>query len=410
MAFAEEAQYMGRMCPQEDPNQVLLAKIPQYYEDYHKLFLTAMAGKLAERGTLDHARDLKPGAEPPWGPIYPMSAYQLDTLDKYLKEMVVHSQSPARAPILFVPEPDGRLRPCVDYRNLNKLTILDKYPLPLMGELKDRVAGAKIFTKLDLKDGYNLLRIREGDEWKNAFRTRYGHFKYKGMPFGLGNAPATFQAMMHKILREFLDHGVVVDLDNILIYSENEKEHIELVKKVVAKLEEHQLAVSVTKSIFYVESVEFLGYIVEIDGVMMSERKVESVMNWRAPRSVKEVQIFIGFANFYRRFIKNFLKICTLITETLKGDKAKFHWGPKQDEAFTELKKQFVAAPILEHIYPDRETVVERDASDFALGCILSQFKDKRLHPVAFHSRKLNPAERNYEIEKQGITCNPRSL
>jgi len=208
-----------------------------------------------------------------------------------------------------------------------------------MGELKDRVAGAKIFTKLDLKDGYHLLRIREGDEWKTPFRTQYGYFEYKVMPFGLVNAPATFQAMMNKILGEFLDHGGVVYLDDILIYSESEEEHIELVKKVLAKLEEHQVALSVTKSVFHVESLEFLEYIVGIDGVTMSERKVGSVMNWRAPRSVKEVQIFIDFANFYRWFIKDFSKICTPITEILQGDKAKFQWGPKQDEAFTELKR-----------------------------------------------------------------------
>ena len=151
-----------------------------------------------------------------------MSAYQLDTLDKYLKEMlkqgkIVHSQSPAGAPILFVPKPDGKLRLCVNYRNLNKLTILNKYPLPLMGELKDRVAGATILIKLNLKDGYHLVLICEGDEWKTAFRTRYGHFEYKVIPFGLVNAPATFQAMMNKILRKFLDHGVVVYLDDIPI-------------------------------------------------------------------------------------------------------------------------------------------------------------------------------------------------
>ena len=166
-----------------------------------------------------------------------------------------HSQSPAGVPILVVPKPDGKLRLCVDYRNLNKLTILNKYPLPLMVELKDRVAGAKIFTKVDLKDGYHLLTIREGDQWETAFRTRYGHFEYKVMPFGLVNAPATFQAIMNKILREFLDHGVVVYLDDILIYSESEEEHIELVKKVLSRLEEHQLAVSVTKSVFHVKSV-----------------------------------------------------------------------------------------------------------------------------------------------------------
>ena len=175
-----------------------------------------------------------------------------------------------------------------------------------MGELKDRVAGTTIFTTLDLKDGYHLLRIREGYEWKTAFRTRYGHFEYKVMPFGLVNAPASFQAMMNKILREFLDHGVVVYLDDILIYSKSEEEHIELVKKVMDRLAKHQLAVSVTKSVFQVELVKFLGYIVATNGVTMSERKVESIKHWKPPRSVKQVQIFIGFANFYRRFIKDF--------------------------------------------------------------------------------------------------------
>jgi len=164
-----------------------------------------------------------------------MSAYQLEELSKYLHKMlaegkIVHSKSPAGAPILFVPKPDGRLRLCVDYRQLNKLTILNKYPLPLLTDIRERVAGATIFTKLDLKDSYHLIRIKKGDEWKTAFRTRYGHYKYKVMPFGLVNAPATFQAMMNTILREFLDHGVVIYLDDILIYSKTMEEDQALVK------------------------------------------------------------------------------------------------------------------------------------------------------------------------------------
>jgi len=144
---------------------------------------------------------------------------------------------------LFVPKPDGRLRLCVDYQQLNKLTILDKYPLPLMSELQDRVAGATIFMKLERKDGYHLIRIKKGDEWKTAFRTRYGQYEYKVMPFGLVNAPATFQRMMNKILREFLNQGVVVYLDDILIYSKTHGEHVAMVKKVLSRLMEHQLAV-----------------------------------------------------------------------------------------------------------------------------------------------------------------------
>ena len=222
---------------------------------------------LAPTGTFDHAIDLKEGATPPWRPIYPMSAYQLEELNKYLCKMlaegkIVHSKSPAGAPILFVPKPDCRLRLCVDYRQLNKLTILNKYPLPLMTELRERVAGGTVFTKLDLKDGYHLIRIRKGDEWKTAFRTRYGHYECKVMPFGLVNAPATLQAMMNTILREFLNHGVVVYFDDILIYSKSLEDHKALIKQVLARLERHDLAISLKKSVFHVHTVEFLAYIV----------------------------------------------------------------------------------------------------------------------------------------------------
>ena len=174
-------------------------------------------------------------------------------------------------------------------------------------------------------------------------------------------------------------------------------------KKVLAQLGEYDLAVSTTKSVFHVKEVEFLGYMVAVDGVTMSERKVQSIKDWKHPRSIKEVQIFIGFANFYWRFIKDFSKICKPITETLKGDARKFSCGAEQNKAFEELKTRFITAPILCHFFPDRETIVETDASDFALDCVLSQFKNKRLHAVAFHSRKLSDAERNYEIHDKEL-------
>ena len=279
----------------------------------------------------------------------------------------------------------------------------NKYPLPLMTELRDRVAGVKLVTKFDLKDEYHLIRIKEGDEWKTAFCTRCRHYEYKVMPFGLVNAPATFQGMMNTILRDFLDHGVVVYLDDMLNDSKNEEEHIALVKKVLGQLEEYNLAVSTTKSVFHVKEVEFLGYMVAVEGVTTSERKFPRIQDWKQPRSVKEVQIFIGFANFYRRFIKDFSKICKPITERLKGDPGKVSWGPEQNKAFEELKMRLITASILGHFFLDRETIVETDASDFALGLVLSQFKDKRLHPVTFHSRKLSDAERNYQIHDKEL-------
>ena len=204
VAFEEKATYISRIGSTRK-NAIQLEGLPKPYWQYKDLFKDEKAEMLAPRRTFDHAIDLKERATPPWGPIYPMSAYQQEELNKYLEKMlaqgkIVHSKSPAGAPIVFVPKPDGKLRLCVDYRQLNKLTILNKYPLPLMSELRERVAGATIFTKLDVKDGYHLIRIRKGDEWKTAFRTRYGYYEYKVMPFGPVNAPATFQAMMNHIL------------------------------------------------------------------------------------------------------------------------------------------------------------------------------------------------------------------
>ena len=382
----------------DDEKVTILDRLPEAYHDYLDLFRPSTAEKLAPRRTFDHANDIKPDQQPPWGPIYPLSEKQLKALRTYLDDMLAQGKisrikSPAGAPILFVPKPDSRLRLVVNYRGLNKVTIHNKYLIPMMTELKDRVKDAQIFTKLDLKDGFHLIRIRQGDEWKTAFRTHYGLYEYKVMPFGLVNAPATFQTMMNEILREFLDDGVVVYIDDILIYSKDPKDHITLVRKVLQRLRDFQMAISLEKRVFHVKTVDFLGYVVATDGVTMNEKKVETIKAWKPPTSVREVQIFMGFANFYRRFINFFSDICTPITNLTKGDKTKFVWGKDQQEAFEYLKRCFTTAPILCHFHPDRDTVVETDASDYALGSILSQFQEKRLHPVAFHAHKLNSAE-----------------
>jgi len=200
-----------------------------------------------------------------------------------------------------------------------------------------------------------------------------------------------------------LDHRVVVYLDDILIYSENIDYDIKLVQKVLDPLEQHDLAVWFQKSVFHQEEVVFLGHIVKTSGVTMSDRNVKSVQNWAHPRSVKEVQIFIGFANFYRRFIKDFSNVGKPITETLRGSPKDFPWGREQEEAFEELKRRFTTAPILSHFSPGRKTVVGTEASDFALGLVMSQYQPRRLHPVAFHSRTLTSAERNYKIDDKEL-------
>ena len=203
------------------------------------------------------------GKEPLWGPIYAMSEKELRVLREYLDTMLAcskirSSKSPAGAPILFVLKKEGSgLRLCVDYRGLNKVTIFNRYPLPLMNELHDRVGGSTLFTKLDLKSGYNLIRIKEGNKWKTAFPTCYGHFEYLVMPLGLANAPATFQNITNGIFKDIIDLGGVIYLDDILIYSENEAGHIALVKRVPSRLQEHKLAIAPEKCEWHKSRVNF---------------------------------------------------------------------------------------------------------------------------------------------------------
>ena len=200
------------------------------------MFNGQYSDELPPHRSFNQATDRVEGKEPPWGPIYTLSEKELEVLRTYLDDMlrsskIRSSKSLAGAPILFVPKKEGRgMRLCVDYRGLNKVTILNRYPLPLMNELRDRIRGAKIFTKVDLKSGYNLIQIKEGDEWKTAFRTRYGLFEYKVMPFGLANAPTTFQNMINDIFKDMIDLGIIIYLDDILMYSENEQDHVALVK------------------------------------------------------------------------------------------------------------------------------------------------------------------------------------
>ena len=232
---------------------------------------------------------------------------------------IQRSKSAAGAPILLVRKANGEFRLCVDYRGLNKVTLKNRYPIPLMSELKECLNRAKIFTKLDLKNGYYLIRMAKGDEPKTAFCTRFGSYEWKVMPFGLCNAPATFQAMMDDLFHDMLDEGVLIYLDNILIYAENMAEHQRLVKEVLKRLDKASLSINAKKSQWHSSKVEFLGYIISEDGITMSTEKVQAVKDWPTPKTVKNIQEFLGFANFYRRFIENFAKVAQPLTELTKG-------------------------------------------------------------------------------------------
>ena len=261
-----------------------------------------------------------------------MTEQELKGLREWLDKQVaagkiVKSNSSAGAPILLVAKPDGSFRLCVDYRALNKVTIKNRYPLPLMTELRERLNKARIFTKLDLKNGYHLVRMANEDEEKTAFRTRFGLYHWRVMPFGLCNAPATFQSMMDSIFHDLLDNGVIVYIDDILAYSEDPTEHVQLVQEVLSRLDKAGLGVNLRKSSFHIDKVEFLGYIISPQGIEISSAKLEEVRNWSTPRKVKDVQEFLGFANFYRRFIQDFAKVAVPLTTLTKKDEP-WVWTP----------------------------------------------------------------------------------
>jgi len=274
-----------------------------------------------------------------------------------------------------------------------------------MQELQDRVQGAQWFTKMDLKNGFHLIRMKEGDEWKTTFRTRYGLLEFQVMPFGLTNTPSTFQDMMNHVLSDLLNVGVLAYMDDILVYAKTEEEHDRLVKEVLRRLQENGLAVSPEKCVWKAQEVEFLGYVIGRNGIKMAKEKVEAVLEWRTPESLTEVQSFLGFANFYRRFIQDYSRIARPLTQlTKKEKKEEWSWNPEAQAAFEKLKQRFTTAPILAHFDPAKTVVIETDASDFALGAVMSQRdEENHLHPVAFHSRKFQPAEINYAIHDKEL-------
>jgi len=404
-----EARIIGYVSSVEIGSNAL-DNVPEEFHDYLAILGKEAADALPSHKSYDCKIELKDGEVAPWGPIYPLSENELETLREWLKEMlkqekIRRSTSSAGSPILFVPKPNGRgLRLCVDYQALNKITIPNRYPLPLMQELQDRVQGAQWFTKMDLKNGFHLIRIREGDEWKTAFRTRYGLYEFQVMPFGLTNAPSTFQDMMNHVFSDMIDLGLIAYMDDILIYAKTREEHDRIVREALKRLQENGLAVSPEKCVWRVQEVEFLGYIIGRNGIRMSSDKVQAILEWKAPSSLVEVQSFLGFANFYRRFIKDYSQVARPLAELTKKDEKPWTWNQQAEDAFQELKQRFTSAPILAHFDAGRPVILETDASDFALGAVLSQRNDEgRLHPIAFHSRKFQPAEINYEIHDKEL-------
>jgi hypothetical protein len=374
-------------------------------EQYKDVFPDDLPKGLPPARVLDHKIELEPGHTPPSKAPYRLSQVEIDEINKQLSELsekgfIRPSVSPYGAPVLFVKKKDGSMRMCIDYRALNKLTIKNKYPLPRIDELLDRLSGAKYFSKIDLRSGYHQIRIASEDIPKTAFRTRYGHFEFMVLPFGLTNAPATFMHLMQSIFFPYLDKFVIVFLDDILVFSKTREEHDQHLRQVLEVLRQNKLYAKLSKCEFYQTTISFLGHKITQDGIHMEPDKVAAVKDWPIPKDISDVRSFLGLAGYYRKFVKGFSKIAAPLTELLHKA-IKWQWGELQQTAFNQLKEAVTTAPVL--IIPDstKQFVVVTDASGYAVGAALCQDHGNGLQPCAYLSHKMNEAEKNYPVHQQ---------
>nr|GFC50086.1 putative reverse transcriptase domain-containing protein [Tanacetum cinerariifolium] len=298
---------------------------------------------------------------------YRLAPSKMKELSEQLQELsdkgfIRPSSSPWGALVLFVKNKDGSFRMCIDYRELNKLTLKNRYPLPRIDDLFDQLQGSSIYSKIDLRLGYHQLRVREQDISKTAFRTRYGHYEFQVMPFGLTNAPTVFMDLMNRVCKLYLDTFVIVFIDDILIYSKNEKEHEEHLKKILGLLKEEKLR-----------------------GIHVDPSKIESIKDWASPKTPTEICQFLGLAGY------KFSKIAKSMTK-LTQKAIKFDWGEKKENAFQLIKQKLCSAPILALPKGSEDFVVYCDASHKGLGAVLMQ----REKVIAYASRQWKVCERNY--------------
>ncbi|XP_040379158.1 uncharacterized protein LOC121054199 [Oryza brachyantha] len=318
--------------------------------------------------------------------------------------IIQHSTSPFSSPALLIKKKDGTWRLCIDYRQLNEITVKRKYPLPVIDELLDELSGAQYFSKLDLRAGYHQIRLVKGEEPKTAFQTHFGQFEYKVMSFGLTGAPATFQEAMNETLSPVLRKCALVFFDDILIYSSDLSSHAKHLKQVLQLLAEQHWKVKLSKCSFAQQQLSYLGYIIGVHGVSTDPEKVKAVVEWPVPKNIKQLRGFLGLAGYYRKFVKNFGVISKPLTNLLRKGES-FDWNKAVDHAFSTLKTALVTAPVL--ALPDfsKRFCIETDASEVGIGAVLLQDH----HPIAFVSRSLGPRTKGLSTYEKEF-CNPTWL
>ncbi|KAI3687110.1 hypothetical protein L1987_80801 [Smallanthus sonchifolius] len=391
---------------QKDVKKKSIQDIP-IIRDFPEVFPEDLSGLPPVR-QVEFRIDLVPGANPVARAPYRLAPSEMQELASQLQELsdkgfIRPSHSPWGAPVLFVKKKDGSFRMCIDYRELNKLTVKNRYPLPRIDDLFDQLQGSTCFSKIDLRSGYHQLRVQEDDIPKTAFRTRYGHYEFMVMPFGLINAPAVFMDLMNRVCKPYLDKFVIIFIDDILIYSKTKADHEQHLRLVLDLLKKEQIYAKFSKCEFWLKEVQFLGHIVNDKGIHVDPAKIETVKNWNTPKTPTEVRSFLGLAGYYRRFISNFSKIAVPLTALTHKGKT-YEWGPKQEEAFQTLKQKLCNAPILTLPDGSDDLVVYCDASNQGLGCVLMQ----RGKVIAYASRQLKIHEKNYtthDLELGAVVC-----
>ena len=369
-----------------------------------KVFGKVELERMPTRKIWDHAIDLKEEFKASKARVYPLSRNEREEVQQFIQDhlrkgYIRPSKSPQTSPVSFVGKKDGGKCMVMDYHRLNKQTVKNNYPLPLITDLVDSMGNKKLFTKMDLRWGYNNVCIKEGDEWKATFTTHVGSFELVVMFFRMTNSPVTFQRMMNKIMRDLINEGkVAVFVDDVLVGTDSEKGHNEIVAEVLKQLEENDLYVKPEKCLWKTNKVNFLGVVMGQGKIEMEEDKVAGVLNWPIPRMVRDIRKFLGLTNYYRQFIKNFAALAKPLNMLTRKDE-KWKWEEAQQKAFKQLKGIFTTRPLLVAPDLDKEFRVKADASNFAAGGVLSiKCKDNKWRLVAYISKLLNETEQNYEI------------